>query len=74
VTYDVNGLLFDVVLHITCQIFIWALPLLTAGSGFPLQVLAPPASGCGLSSAIPNANPPAIYSAASVVSGFLQKL
>jgi len=32
---------------------IWACP---SGSGYPLQVLALPLSGCGLSTSIPHAN------------------
>ncbi|SFC87836.1 hypothetical protein SAMN04487987_101472 [Algibacter pectinivorans] len=34
------------------KLIFWALPL---GSGYPIQVLAPPSSGCGLSFTIPSA-------------------
>lgn len=38
------------------MILFWACPAEKGGSGYPLQVLALPSSGCGLSTAIPHAN------------------
>ena len=36
-----------------------------SGSGYPFQVLAPPSSGCGLSTSIPHAILPTVCSTAS---------